>query len=385
MKSSLFVLFVALASCPGPDLEVPPPVGPISGVTTTEPEVTATTNEPIDLGTGIQEKTEETASEKGSETLRAAIRRSLPFLEEQGVAWMEGRVPIQEGAPCVSCHHVGFSLWSQKEARRAGVPGDKEVFETLSATATAFLNRPGKPRAFSSSSLLLAKPGTLEAPSEEKAYEQVVNDLLEIQTESGAWEARGQFPTQRRSVGESNAVATLWSLLALEPEKGRASVLDAQAKAVAWLDQDELSQKREEKSTEWLAARIIVADALEASKRADELRLELLQRQNEDGGWGWLASDSSEAFSTGQALYALSIESSEAIASPEGLSSEDGRPLDQAVSYLLQSQNEDGTWTVASSAISSEPSEAKDVIYHFWGTAWAAIGLSRASSQLLDT
>jgi len=48
---------------------------------------------------------------------RAAVERSLPFLEKEGVAWIEKR-------GCNSCHVVTFMLWSHEEARAKGIPVD---------------------------------------------------------------------------------------------------------------------------------------------------------------------------------------------------------------------------------------------------------------------
>jgi squalene-hopene/tetraprenyl-beta-curcumene cyclase len=39
--------------------------------------------------------------------------------------------------------------------------------------------------------------------------------------------------------------------------------------------------------------------------RADVAQKELLGRQNADGGWAWRQGGASDAFATGQALYAL--------------------------------------------------------------------------------
>src|SRR5262245_587608 len=52
---------------------------------------------------------------------RRAIERSLPYLEREGVAWIEKRA-------CLSCHHVPFMLWSFREARDRGVAIDEKKF-----------------------------------------------------------------------------------------------------------------------------------------------------------------------------------------------------------------------------------------------------------------
>ena len=53
----------------------------------------------------------------GIADIRRAIKKSLPYLEKDGFAWMEGRISIQNGDACVSCHQVPFAVWSQSEAR----------------------------------------------------------------------------------------------------------------------------------------------------------------------------------------------------------------------------------------------------------------------------
>ena len=88
----------------------------------------------------------------------------------------------------------------------------------------------------------------------------------------------------------------------------------------------------------------------------------------EDGGWSWIADDPSNPFSTGQTVYALATVT-------------DDRARDallRGVDYLLARQQADGTWETPSELTSTEPSEKKDYIYRYWGTAWASIGLSRA-------
>src|SRR4051812_21946385 len=51
--------------------------------------------------------------------VRKAVARSLPYLEKEGVAWIEKR-------NCLSCHHVPFLLWSHNEALARGIAVDRE-------------------------------------------------------------------------------------------------------------------------------------------------------------------------------------------------------------------------------------------------------------------
>jgi hypothetical protein len=51
--------------------------------------------------------------------VRAAVSRSLPYLEKEGVAWMKQLT-------CLSCHHVPFLLWSHRLAQAKGIPLDAD-------------------------------------------------------------------------------------------------------------------------------------------------------------------------------------------------------------------------------------------------------------------
>src|SRR4051812_24630948 len=68
--------------------------------------------------------------------VRKTILRSLPFLEERGMAWMETR-------RCSSCHHVPMMLWSHYEARQRGFPvNDAAVAEAQAWALGQYLGHP---------------------------------------------------------------------------------------------------------------------------------------------------------------------------------------------------------------------------------------------------
>ncbi|HEX8437396.1 carboxypeptidase regulatory-like domain-containing protein [Archangium sp.] len=87
------------------------------------------------------------------------------------------------------------------------------------------------------------------------------------------------------------------------------------------------------------------------------LRLQrmLLERQNQDGGWG-LDKGKSDAFATGQTVYALKL---------AGYSDSDA-PISRAMRYLVQHQHPTGAWrTYTSGQGGAEKAE----------TMWAVLGL----------
>ena len=98
----------------------------------------------------------------------------------------------------------------------------------------------------------------------------------------------------------------------------------------------------------------------------------LASLQRKDGGWAQRFTMSSDAYATGQALYALNAS---------------GQPASTSVTrngaqYLLRTQMEDGTWFMRSRAVGFQPyfetgfPHGRDQFISSAATAWAAIGLA---------
>jgi hypothetical protein len=293
---------------------------------------------------------------------RAAVLRALVFLEKDGVDWMNGRAPFQSGEGCVSCHHVGFGLWSHREAQRAGLSVASDRIDALEKQAHGFYaGKDGEPVPWSQ--LLLGRETTGKNHLARIAWPSIHDKILEAQEKPGHWEAGGQFPSQRRPRVESDAVATMWILLAFAGSDDLAApVAASRARAFSWIEASPPGE-----SNEWLLTRMLVERRLGDEKTARSLRDQLLAQQQADGGWSWLRADPSNAYSTGQTLYALAL---------AGLPATDAS-LRRAVGYLLTTQQPDGTWLVPSKLTSKKGSTKRDYIYKYWGTAWATIGLAR--------
>jgi len=92
--------------------------------------------------------------------------------------------------------------------------------------------------------------------------------------------------------------------------------------------------------------------------------------QNKDGGWGQVKNAKSDAYATGQALYALA----EAGVKPSD------EALGRARDYLSKTQRQDGSWAMTSRAIMGNGKVATkfEPIIHA-GSAWAVIGLVRSA------
>src|SRR5437879_4934433 len=58
------------------------------------------------------------------EQVRAAVEKSLPFLQKSSAAWRQER-------KCVTCHQVPFTVWSLNEAKVRGLAVDQEKLDDL--------------------------------------------------------------------------------------------------------------------------------------------------------------------------------------------------------------------------------------------------------------
>ena len=103
-----------------------------------------------------------------------------------------------------------------------------------------------------------------------------------------------------------------------------------------------------------------------------------MREQRPDGGWGQLAGLGSDAYATGQSLYALM----------EGGRMPAGDPtLRRGIEFLLRTQLADGSWHVRSRANPFQPPmdsgfpHGKDGWISAAGTSWAVMALATSSSD----
>lgn len=373
-------------------------------------------------------------SSTNDDAIREAVARSLPFLEKEGVAWMNDR-------GCMSCHHVPFLLWSHRAAQAHGLAVDaKKLAEwdewarkdslshrnlfrlqnyDLGKVEAAKLPDAVKEKLnplieqpFKSETEFLEKLTPLLTEDELKSYQSIVLKTAERlpnapdrtgggldvlgqlllgshggpsvlsqvefrdgaidvlnrhQSTDGSWPPGQQFATMRRwPLSTANQATTMWATLALAtydvPGPKRSASIE---KAIAYQRQ----QTPNPDNREWLATRLLFERQFGSADDVAKLRQQLLDARNSDGGWGWEKDVPSDALTTGLAIYGLA----------KVRAGDDSTVLRDARQWLLKSQQHDGSWLTPSKNItkSTEPErlKARDEIYHYWGTAWSAIGL----------
>jgi hypothetical protein len=114
-------------------------------------------------------------------------------------------------------------------------------------------------------------------------------------------------------------------------------------------------------STEALLLRVLVERQLGLDTEFRAQLAALFSRQQPDGGWSWLAGEPSDAFATGQVLYALAA-----------IGDADDSPIRGAWMFLRDSQQPDGSWIVPSTKAGVDGSQPASIQ---WGTGWGTIGL----------
>jgi hypothetical protein len=291
-----------------------------------------------------------------------AVRRGVSYVEQEGIAWIERR-------DCVSCHQIPAMLWTLGEAHSRGFYDRPKKLADWTEWSLDWRhwNTPTKDQTEAKvaagnidtmTSLILSYPSSLPADKAKKQIARYVDHLVQFQQKDGSWQSGGQIPLQKRSKEESGQVTTMWAILALD-----ASRLDSDAvKAARGRAVKYLADLPPGKSTEWWLTRWLV-ERTDDTKKADDLLAQLLKFQHDDGGWGWLQADPSDAFGTGLALYALTR---------SGLRA-DTAAVRRARDYLLCAQNKDGSWPTRST-LARHKDRVLPTSQH-WAAAWATVAL----------
>ena len=287
---------------------------------------------------------------------RDAVENALPVVQAGGVKWIETK-------KCVSCHRVSAMTWALSAARDAGFEIDQDDLQQridwsieVSLKLNEEDNKPAGSRNLDGLAQILLAP---DSPPETET-DQFVSLLIDGQQEDGTWKPAGQLPMQKRPKPETIAVSTLWNALALRESSDDVNAQEAIKRALTTIDPE-----AEIKSTEWYVARLLIA--AEGDREAvSHWQSKLLDIQQSDGGWGWLIDEPSDALATGMALYALAM---------TGLSRED-ESIQRAVSFLTETQNGDGSWSV--NGTKQKKRDRVEETASYWGTCWAVIGLCEA-------
>jgi hypothetical protein len=292
-------------------------------------------------------------------TVKKAVSASLPYIAERGQSWIDDR-------DCVSCHRVSFTVWAHASALDAGFDVDQDQLNTwVDWSYQALLKQDDKQVVVGSRNLdgvaqFLFATQTIPASESQRSQREQLLKLLEVgQQQDGSWDAAGQLPRQKRPEQETRYVSTAWNRW-LGKSTGLSDAVAENAAAFLQADQQMAS-------TEALAVQLLNSTDATQHQRIVE---SILQDQNEDGGWGWIRQQPSDALATGQMLYVLStLPRNDATAAA----------IHSARQYLLNTQKSDGTWDVKGTKKNKQDKIEETAVY--WGTCWAVIGLLKSENS----
>lgn len=288
------------------------------------------------FSTALSAERGETCSQ---EKVREAVQRGLNIVTTAAANYPNHQT-------CFSCHHQTLPMLAAVTARQRKLAVD----ETLLPTQTEFtrvsfhedLEKLREGRGIGGRAMTVAYGLWALRLAEHKADETtdaMVEFLLKTQHDDGRWSKQ----TSRPPLEESNLTCTVLAADGLQhfaAESQRAEADAAIDKAKRWLAEAKL-ESQEDRAARLLGLGWLGGEEAEIAAARERL----LAAQRDDGGWGQLDDIPSDAYATGQALWALQA---------TGLSAS-SVAYQRGMSFLLRTQCEDGSWFVATRSKPVQP------------------------------
>src|SRR6266540_90065 len=271
-----------------------------------------------------------------SATLRSAISRAVPPLQVTSLESKQAFGHHASHQDCVSCHQQFLPMAAIGMAKKRQVPVDADAERQLVKMVGE-----GELKNVEPDWQALFHP----EPVHSKGYELFgcaaedlpangytdswVHHLSAIQGKDGRW--FNNLPRPPIQTGDIGATALAVHALQRYPLPGRQAEFAKQVgRARQWLWSVK-PQNHEGRVYQILG----LAWAGEPARKLQPLAKALIEEQRGDGGWAQLAGTKSDAYATGQAVYALRVGAGLANSHPA---------IERGQRFLLATQLEDGTW-----------------------------------------
>jgi squalene-hopene/tetraprenyl-beta-curcumene cyclase len=301
--------------------------------------------------------------------VETAIHRGLDFLAADALAWKEEH-------QCASCHHASLVVLAMREAKDSGRAVDEPLLSELtnwmaeSGDGKFTLARPASaPHAASPKAIYFALALGADPepnPAVEEGRKRLLATVRAEQTEQGSWSA---WPGTRPPIfGSSDESLTLLATLALLPA---AAADDREAQSARDLSFQWLTRTRTDDDPQSIALRLVLWNRLgRPAAESQPLAQRIRERQNSDGGWSQTTAMPSDAWATGQALYALAH---------GGINSGDPAIV-RGQDFLVRTQRGNGSWPMTSRpATPGGPGSSSLIPITGGGAAWGVLGLVRSA------
>jgi ankyrin repeat protein len=310
----------------------------------------------------------------GPEILGAAISRAVPPLQVTSIESKKDFVRHSSRQDCVSCHQQFLPMAAIGMARKFPVQLDSEAEQELVKMVSQgeLKNIEGDwqalfhPEPAHTKGYMLFGYAAEDLPPTEYT-DSWVHHLSAIQGRDGQW--FNNLPRPPIQTGDIGATALAVHALERYPLPGRKAEFAKQVeRARHWL------WKVKPQNNEGRVYQILgLAWAGEPARKLQPLAKALLAEQRNDGGWSQLPATRSDAYATGQALFALRVGAGLGNSHPS---------IEQGLRFLLETQLEDGTWYVRRRAFPFQPTmdsgfpHGRDSWISAAATSWAVLALS---------
>jgi hypothetical protein len=314
-----------------------------------------------------------------AETLRSAIAKALPPLQETSLESKKAFVRHASRQDCTSCHQQYLPLAAIGMAKKQHVPVNSEAEQALLKIVQVgelknievdwqalFHPEPAYTKGYTFFAY------TAAGVAADEYTDSWVHHLSVIQGEGGQW--FNNLPRPPIQTGDIGATALAIQALQRYPLPGRKTDFAKRIdRARRWLWSVK-PQNNEGRVFQMLG----LAWAGEPASKLQPLAKALIAEQRSDGGWAQLPWKTSDAYATAQAVYALRIGAGMATSHPS---------IERGQRYLLQTQLSDGTWYVRRRAFPFQPTmdsgfpHGRDSWISAAATSWAVVALSLSDDR----
>ena len=333
------------------------------------------TNETPDELKAVPQSSRIVAAHPDQATMRSAMSQALVPLQESSIISKQSFVNHASRQDCTSCHQQYMPLAAIGAAKRSKATVNSDLEQQLVAMISQgeLKNHEADWEALFHPDAVFTKGYTLfgysvaQLPADELA-DSAVHHLASIQGIDGRW--NGNLPRAPMQNGDVGATALAVNALQKYPLPGRkAEFAERVERARRWL-----WNVKPANTDERVFQLLGLAWAGESSQRLQPLAKRLMVEQREDGGWSQLPTLTSDAYATGQSVYALRVAMGMNVTNPT---------IEKGQRYLLQTQLDDGSWYVRRRAFPFQPTmksgfpHGKDSWISAAASSWAVLALSQ--------
>jgi ankyrin repeat protein/mono/diheme cytochrome c family protein len=310
--------------------------------------------------------------------LIASTEKALAALQTTAAKSRESFLRHVSKQDCVSCHQQYLPMAAVGHARNRSVRFDQEAareqIDSLAKLTNLFFGHE-----YTVQTLFLPEPATgfgyqvfgfvAEGVPPSAATDGRVHHLVTIQAADGRW--FNQIP--RPPMQSSDVSATALAIQGIkhygwQGRKGEFAASIERARQWLW-------KVKPETNEEAVFQLLGLHWSGEPAEKLADLAKSLLKKQRKDGGWAQLPTLESDAYATGEVLYTLAQTVKHPVNDPA---------WQRGLRFLLQRQEDDGTWHVVRRAFPFQPTMNSGFPHHrdSWisaaATSWAVLALTRA-------